>query len=117
MDRESLRQKIRANKPKEERVKVPDWGTVLIRGMTARARDEWDQWLSGRFKDDELDNDNIRSALAIRCVYTTDGERLFEDSDEDWLGETDAEALSFIWPICTRISGSSGDEEEEEKNS
>lgn len=68
---------------------------VYVREESARVRDERD-WRIGNGQLVEF-----RSFYVTRCVVDADGERLFEDADEEWLGELPADELQQVYDIAT----------------
>jgi len=100
-----------------EEVDVPEWGgPVLVRGLTGRARDRYEE--SMLKAEGGMSYDNVRAKLVVRCLVDKDGKRLFEDSDVEWLGEKSATALSRVFDVASRLSGlSKADVETLAKNS
>ena len=90
-----------------EEVAVPEWsGSVLVRGMTGRERDDFESSMliqaggqAGR------DLRNTRAKLVAKCAVDDDGARLFTDGDVTALGEKSAAALVRVFEVAARLSG------------
>jgi len=90
-----------------EEVEVPEWGgSVLVRGLTGRERDEFEVSMAVRHGGQMVqDYTNTRAKLAARCIVDEDGQRLFTDSDVAALGEKSAAAMDRIFTVASRLSG------------
>ena len=103
---------LRATIPSEE-VTVPGVGVVMMRGLTAAKRDEWEQRIYSA-KGKTLSN--IRASLVAMCAY--DGEDpMFAATDIEAIGEMPASVIDELYDIATRLSGMGAkDKEAIEKN-
>jgi hypothetical protein len=83
-----------------EDVPVPEWGgTVRISTMSGKARDEFEQSLSGK------DNmQNIRARLVAFCAVDDSGARIFKSSDVERLGEKSASALNRCVVVAQKLN-------------
>ena len=95
-----------------EEVAVPEWsGSVLVRGMTGRERDEFeaslDQQRGGQYVRDYA---NVRARVLVKCMVNEQGERVFTDQDANALGEQSAAALDRIYDVAARLSGLRGED-------
>jgi hypothetical protein len=92
---------------KTEEVPVPEWGgSVLVRELTGRGRDEWEASLTVQRGDRIVpDTANLRAKLVARCVVGEDGEPLFSQQDVNALGELSAAALNRVADVASRLSG------------
>lgn len=104
------------DRPTEE-VAVPEWGgTVLVRGMSGKERDDFEAgWLDkkGQFKM----YGNFRASLAAACLVDKDGNQLFAPKDVAELGQKSAAALDRVAETARHLSGvSESDVEELEGN-
>jgi Phage tail assembly chaperone len=111
---------LKAAALRTEDVSVPEWGgSVLVREMRGRERDEWEASLTvQRGRQIVQDAENVRAKLAARCIVGEDGEQLFTQQDVAALGELSAAALDRVFTVATRLSGLGGDAvEEKAKNS
>lgn len=98
-----------------EEVEVPEWGgSVLVRGLTGRERDEWEASMSERRGRKFVPNlANIRAKLVCACVIDDDGKRLFNYGDVQELGEKSSAALDRVYGVAARLSGVSDQDLEE----
>ena len=107
-------------------VDCPEWGgTVLVRGMSGRERDQFEVSLAsesgalqvqrgragGRPQGPNLVN--MRAKLVARCVVDDDGNRLFSDADVTALGEKSGAPIDRIFTVAARLSGMREEDTEE----
>lgn len=89
-----------------EVVDVPEWGgSVMVRGLTGRARDI----IEARFTDPKGKVDlgrggDFRAAYVAQAVVDADGALLFSDSDIKALGEKSSVALQRIFDAAIHLS-------------
>jgi hypothetical protein len=117
LDRDAI---LKAAALKTEDVPVPEWGgSVLVRELRARERDEWEASLAvQRGRQMVPDVSNMRAKLAARIIVGADGEPLFTQQDVAALGELSAAPLDRIFEVASRLSGlNPADLEEKAKNS
>jgi len=90
-----------------EEVDVPEWGgSVLVRGMTGRERDEFEVSVTVEHGGQMVqDFANLRAKLVARCTVDEDGERLFTDADVAALGEKSGAAIDRVFAAASRLSG------------
>jgi hypothetical protein len=103
-----------------ETVSVPEWGgDVLVQGLTAKERDDFEISLSvGKGKDRQDNFRNLRARLVARAVVDESGARLFGDADIAALGSKSASVLQRLFEVAQRLSGfTSADVDELTKNS
>jgi hypothetical protein len=91
------------------RVELPWLGDgmhVYVRGMGARQRDAFEDAIT-QVKNGKVivTNDNVRARVIVQCACDANGERIFEDSDENVVGELDARTADAIYAKASRISG------------
>jgi hypothetical protein len=98
---------LAAKSLRTEEVDVPEWGgTVLVRELSGRERDEWEASLAvQRGKQMVPDVANIRAKLAARTIVGDDGEPVFTQQDVAALGELSAAALDRVFDVASRLSG------------
>lgn len=102
-----------------EEVEVPEWGgTVLVRTLTAKERDAFEESMvetrgKGRNKTRELRINNVRAALVVRVIVDAQGQRLFRDTDAELLGNKSGKALDRVWDVASRLAGMTDDDVEE----
>jgi hypothetical protein len=92
---------------KTEDVPVPEWGgSVLVRELPGRERDEWEASLAvQRGKQMVPDVANMRAKLVARSVIGEDGKPVFTQQDVSALGELSAAALDRVFEVASRLSG------------
>ena len=109
---------LKADDLATEEVAVPEWpgddgepGTVLVRGLTGKERDSFEDSLyQQRGRQMVRNAANIRAKLVIRCVIGDDGEPLFGPEDIPVLGEKSGAALDRLWEVASRLSGMNEDD-------
>jgi hypothetical protein len=100
-----------------ETVPVPEWGgKVILRGLTATERDDYEQAMVETFPDGSMKPKrklhNVRASLVVLCIVNEQGEREFADADADLLGAKDAAVIDRLWDVCRRLCGMSTEDEE-----
>jgi hypothetical protein len=86
-------------------VDVPEWGgTVLIKGMTGTARDEFE---ATNRRNGEQNLTNIRARFLVRCIVNETGTRIFADQDAAALGKKSSAAIDRLWDIAADMNGTS----------
>jgi hypothetical protein len=94
-----------------EPVAVVEWGgSVMVRGLTATERDQWERsFLKARGNQPEFDLEkafaNMRARLCAMCMVDETGKRLFEDKQVSDLGAKSAQALDRVFAVAQRLSG------------
>lgn len=107
-------------------VDCPEWGgSVLVRGMTGRERDQFEVSLAedsagnvqvqrgragGRPPGRNLVN--LRAKVVVRCVVDEDGQRLFTDADAVALGDKSGAAVDRVFTVAARLSGMADEDAE-----
>lgn len=84
-----------------EMVEVDGIGAIELRGLTAGARDEWEQRIYAA-KGKPLRN--IRAGLVALCIYEN-GKPVFGASDIEELGHLPAAVVDRLYDIAARLSG------------
>lgn len=98
----------------QEAVELPGLGTVYVRGMTGKQRDEWENSLMrGRGTARRTDTRNARARLAVRCLVNAQGDRLYRDEDAERLGNIRVDYLQKIFEAAQRLSGVSDEDIDE----
>jgi hypothetical protein len=103
-----------------EPVEVPEWGgAVLVRSLTGRERDAYEQSVMvrrGRTYEARLTD--ARAKLVSLSIVDEEGVRMFSDGDVKKLTQKSAAALSRVFNMAARLSGiSEADLDELAKNS
>lgn len=105
-----------------EAVEVPEWGTpedpavLYVRGLSGIDRDAYEFQMilqktdkRGRVLSSELNMQNLRAKLLLRCVVTSGdqetAEPFFKPGDEKWLGTKSGAALQRLFIVAQRLSG------------
>ena len=98
-----------------ETVCVNEWGgDVIVRGMTGKERDQWEQSLQQRKgKNDEMNLENIRAELLCMVIVDEHGENLFTRKDIEALGKKNAKVLSDLFDVARKMSGLAAEDVEE----
>lgn len=98
---------LKADDIKPEEVEVPEWGgSVLVRGLTGRERDEFEASIMERRGKRMVPNvANVRAKLVARCCIDDSGRRLFLDSDVETLGGKSAGAMNRVYEVAAKLSG------------
>lgn len=98
---------LKADNLRTEEVPVPEWGgSVLVRELRGRERDEWEASLAVmRGKAMVPDVANMRAKLVARSVVGEDGEPVFTQQDVNALGELSAAALNRVFEVASKLSG------------
>jgi hypothetical protein len=104
LDRDAI---LKAAALRTEDVPVPEWGgSVLVRELRGRERDEWEGSLAVQRGSQMVpDTANMRAKLAARVIVGEDLEPLFTQQDVAALGELSAAALDRVFDVASRLSG------------
>ena len=89
-------------------------GTVLVRGLTGRERDEFEASIMVRHAGKLVqDFANTRAKLVAKCVVDDDGQRMFTDADAAALGEKSSAVIDRLFAVAARLSGLRDEDMEE----
>jgi hypothetical protein len=119
----SREQILNADDLKTETVAVPEWGgDVLVRGLTAKERDDYEASLMSQQsgKSPTLKYDNIRAKLVQKSIVDPVDMKtpVFTVADIEALGKKSGQAIDRIFGVAQRLSGiTQADTDELEKNS
>lgn len=95
---------LAAQDVKTQTVDVPEWGgSVLIRCMTGRQRDEFERALSDQAKLGEL-GANMRARIVAASVVDENGNAVFTETDIAALGEKNWGPLERIAKAATQLN-------------
>ena len=93
-------------------VPVPEWGgDVLVRGLTGKERDRFDESLMeetkgrGGRRERRVRWNNARARLCAMCIVDETGRRLFTMEDVQALGEKGAAAVQRVYDVAASLSG------------
>lgn len=70
-------------------------GTVYVSKMSAKARDQFEQMVTGG-KTGGINLDNVRAKFVTLVTTDEAGKPLFTSEDAEWIGELDTEAVQAI---------------------
>ena len=112
LDREAI---LKANDIEKREVYIPEWGgSVYVRGMTGRERDQFEaSIIRQRGRDTEINMKNARAKLVVMCTVDQEGNRLFTDADVAPLADKSAKALDRIFAVAQELSGITREDMEE----
>jgi hypothetical protein len=118
----SLREQLRANRLRRERVPTPEWEScpeVWVRVLTGTERCQYEEDLSAsRGATRESRSQDVMLRLLVRSLCDERGERLLADEDAEPLGELDSTALMRCFETAARLNAlTAATQEELEKNS
>ena len=90
-------------------VEVPALGgTVYVAKLSARDREDFEFMVPGG-KAGSVNMRNIRARFLTLVCVNEDGTRMFEESDADWLGDLDTDAVQAIVDAGFRLNGIGSD--------
>lgn len=91
----------------EERVAVPQLsGMVIVRGLTAFQRDEFEaSVLIQKGTTRRVKTQNLRAKLIALTAYGNDGHRLFSENDITKIGAVRADVVELLFDAAMRLSG------------
>lgn len=107
---------LRVDDRKVEEVHVPEWGgSVLVRSLSGRERDEFEaSTMESKGGKTSQNLENFRAKLVALCVVDENGERLFQTRHEvAMLGTKSVAALQRIFNKCQELNGFSEEDVEE----
>ena len=95
---------------KTEEVHVPEWGgSVLVRSLSGRERDEFEaSTVKIKQGKQEQNYDNFRARFVALCVVDESGQRLFKTRQEvQMLGNKSVAALQRVFNKAQELNGMS----------
>ena len=96
---------LNADDLKRKEVDVPEWGgTVLLRELTGRERDSFEEGSLDR-KTRDIKMTNMRARLVAMSAIDDLGERLFTQAEANELGGKSAAALNRCFEVSCSLSG------------
>ena len=112
LNREAI---LKANDIEKREVYIPEWGgSVYVRGMTGRERDQFEaSIIRQRGRNTEINMKNARAKLVVMCTVDQEGNRLFTDADVAPLADKSAKALDRIFAVAQELSGITREDMEE----
>jgi hypothetical protein len=93
-------------------VECPEWGgTVRIRSISGRQRDEYEQSLiEQKGRDRQMNLRNARAKLIVLCAVGEDNRPLFTADDLRQLSAKSAKPLDRLFTACQKLVGLSDDD-------
>ena len=90
-----------------EQVKIPEWkGSVYMRTLTGKQRDEFEQTAIQRKTKKGIDIRGLKVKLVAMCLCNKDGKLLFAGRDDEAkLIEKSGSALERLSEVAQRLSG------------
>lgn len=89
-------------------VPVPEWGgTVRVRGLTARERDQFEFAVALARKD--ATQANVRASFVGRAIVDADGRRVLTDGQIGQLAAKSATAVDRVMDVVRELSGMGDD--------
>lgn len=108
---------ISAVQLKEQRYEVKEWGGfVVIREMTAEARDQYEQSLFTQNQNGDIERNmaNARAKMIAACVVGSDGKRMFDtDKKIEALGNQPITIIDPLFDACRKLNAVSEEDIEE----
>lgn len=95
-------------------VPVPEWGgTVRVRSLTAKDRDEFETAVLAARQEGNLSPGNIRARYAAAAIVDEKGKQLFSEDDIEALGAKSAAALDRVYAAVNDLNALSPKDVEE----
>jgi hypothetical protein len=106
---------LQANDLPTQEVPVPEWGgSVLVRGLTGKERDEFEMsMIQMTGPSVELRMQNARARLVALGCIDEQGNRLFTAKDVEALSRKSGAALDRVYSAIQKLSGLSADDMKE----
>lgn len=102
---------LKVDDRKYEEVAVPEWGgTVRVRSLTGRERDQFESSLVDKKTGQASRLANARARLVAMTLVDEDGNRLFSTDDVSALGTKSAAALERVFTAARRLCGMTDDD-------
>lgn len=98
-----------------KRIHIPEWGgDVIIRTITARERDQFEQSLFVQKGNDIIRNaDNMRSKLCSLVLVDEDGKNLFSFDEAAKLGQKSAAIIARLFDEAQKLNGITKEDRED----
>lgn len=98
-----------------KRIHIPEWGgDVIIRTITARERDQFEQSLFVQKGNDIIRNaDNMRSKLCSLVLVDEEGKNLFSFDEAAKLGQKSAAIIARLFDEAQKLNGITKEDREE----
>lgn len=87
-------------------VEVPEWGgSIRLKPMTGRERDEFEAEISKKSKDGKIDIRGLRAFLICLTAVDEEGNLLFTREEADVLNQKSASVLTKLFEIVQEMNG------------
>ncbi len=87
-------------------VKLVDIGVVYLREMMGKERGRFEMLVvTVRGKSSEVNLEQAREKLLVRCLCDENGVRMFKDNDLDLVGTIGAKNLDLLFEVAQTING------------
>jgi hypothetical protein len=94
-----------------ETLTIDGFGVVIVQGMSGTERDAWERSLIvGRGRKRDVNTENVRAKLAVRCIVNDAGEREMTDADAEAFGQLRVDWLNPIYEASQRVCGVSDED-------
>lgn len=106
---------LKADDLPKETVKVPEWGgDVVVRSMTGKERDQFEQSIYDTKSASKQTNlANIRARLCAMTMADENGDLLFTMEEAEELGKKSAKALDRVFSVAQKLNGVSSTDVDE----
>jgi len=90
-----------------ETVFVKEWkGSVIVRGLSASERDEFESTtFTGEGKSRKFNYKNLRARLLSLTICNEAGDLIFSDADIEKLGKKNGKVMDNLFGIAQKLSG------------
>jgi len=98
---------LQAQDIQTEKVDVPEWGgSVLVRGLDGKSRDQFEAEAVIRNGDEvQVNYENLRAKLIAKTVVDEEGNLIFSSADVEALGKKSGRALQRVFNVAQKLSG------------
>ena len=81
-------------------------GSIFVRTWTGGERDLFDQSvLKNKTSDEQVNMSRMRAKIAVLSICDENGNRLFEDGDEEAVSKKSAHALDKVMEVSSKLNG------------
>lgn len=109
------KEQIQAAKDRHNKdVEIEEWGgTVRLRTLTGREREEYENFLQARRKGKMINLMGAKCELLLRCIINEDGKPMFDRADLAWMNEKSAKATGLLFDVAMSMNGLSREDIDE----
>lgn len=109
INKEELRKRVPTIK--KEKVEVPEWGEdafIYVRELSAAALDYFESFIvldgSATSEEKRARYENFRVRYVVLSACDENGNAIFTDEDEAWLGQMEASVISKLFAAAKRVN-------------